>query len=77
MGFDVAEVKRYSRTFWQHARELADYDKIMARMARGEARRAQQSHLIELLKSTFSKYRDPMREVTLHDLLGATASSTW
>lgn len=78
VGFDLAEVKRYHKVFWKRYTELEDHEKIEARLQRGDARREKQKHLIELLKTTFSPYKDPLREVSINDLVGGTSTlSTW
>jgi len=73
VGRPESEVKQYHAVFWRKYKTLPEWEKVIARVERGDKRREAQKDAIALLKSTFSDF-DPIR-TNIADLVGSSNSS--
>lgn len=61
-----AEVRAYSNAFWARGpSELAEWDKVLARIEEGEAKLAKQSDNERLLRKKVATYRNPREQIKL------------
>ncbi|GAM19037.1 hypothetical protein SAMD00019534_022120 [Acytostelium subglobosum LB1] len=62
----LAEVREYSTVFWKRCKELADYDKILARVTKGEERLAKHQDTIDSLNRKVTKYKSPWQQLKIN-----------
>lgn len=60
------EVEEYYNVFWKRYKEMSDWDKIVARIEKGEQRIVRQAKNAELLHRKVSGFADPLNTLRLN-----------
>ncbi|PKY59332.1 hypothetical protein RhiirA4_550336 [Rhizophagus irregularis] len=64
-GKTVKEVRAYAEVFWDRYRELPNYEEIISKVERGEAKLQQTADIQELIKSKVKYYRQPGHQLQI------------
>ncbi|KAI9203985.1 SNF2 family N-terminal domain-containing protein [Polychytrium aggregatum] len=64
-GKDPEEVRRYSQVFWSRYKELADWEKLVARIEEGEAKLQKQQEIQDMLTARIGKLRLPLQQLKI------------
>ncbi|CAL5219362.1 g1181 [Coccomyxa viridis] len=64
-GKTEEEVRAYSKTFWERHTELADHDRIIKNIERGEQRIQRQQDIMTAIAAKLERYRNPWQELKL------------
>ncbi|ORX79706.1 hypothetical protein K493DRAFT_243417, partial [Basidiobolus meristosporus CBS 931.73] len=64
-GKSLEEVEAYAKVFWERCQELAEHEKIIANIEKGEARLKRQDEIQDQLTSKISQYRLPLQQLKL------------
>ncbi|CAG8558323.1 7083_t:CDS:10 [Paraglomus brasilianum] len=64
-GKTFEEVSAYAEVFWERYRELPNYEEIIAKIDRGEARLRQTMEIQMLLEAKVAKYRSPLSQMQI------------
>ncbi len=75
VGLPEDQVLKYHTQFWKRYKELPEWEKLTARIERGEKRRENQKGAIDLLKTHFSNM-DEEKIAQMMDLIGSASSSS-
>ncbi|KAL1916815.1 uncharacterized protein VTP21DRAFT_5519 [Calcarisporiella thermophila] len=61
----VADIKKYSKVFWDRYQEIEDWERIIAKIERGESERDKQNEVQSLLQNVVSAYRMPLQQLRI------------
>ncbi|KAJ3001472.1 hypothetical protein HKX48_002851, partial [Thoreauomyces humboldtii] len=64
-GKTPAEVKQYAAVFWKRHKELADYEKIIANIEKGESRLRKTQEIQDALTAKVKQHRAPLQQLRL------------
>ncbi|KAJ1564385.1 hypothetical protein HK096_008242, partial [Nowakowskiella sp. JEL0078] len=64
-GKTIEEVTEYSKVFWERCTELADYEKIVGNIERGELKLQKIVEVQEALGEKLAMYRAPLQQLRL------------
>jgi len=62
-GKDEAEVRRYAEAFWERGEELADWNKLVAKIEEGEKRLERQHDINRAIQLKVKRYKNPLFEM--------------
>ncbi|KAJ1918184.1 chromatin remodeling complex Adenosinetriphosphatase [Mycoemilia scoparia] len=74
-GKDPKRVKEYHKVFWSRYKELADADRLISAVERGEARLSKQQETQQLLTQKIKGCTDPMRDLRIPYSSGGASSA--
>ncbi|KAG0296510.1 hypothetical protein BGZ96_009329 [Linnemannia gamsii] len=64
-GKTLAEVKAYSKVFWKRYTEIADHERIIAAIEKGESKLQKQSDIQDQLRSVIQRHRQPLQQLKI------------
>ena len=64
-GKTEEEIKAYAKVFWKRTHELADEEKIVKTIEKGEARIQRQTDILNAIAAKLERYKNPMVEMKL------------
>ena len=64
-GKTEAEVSKYSKKFWKNYTDLADAERIIKNIERGELRIKRQQDIMSALAAKLDRYKNPWQELRL------------
>lgn len=64
-GKTEAEVRAYAKTFWKRTAELADEEKIIKTIEKGEHRIQRQQDIMNAIATKLERYKNPMVELKI------------
>ncbi|KAG0269304.1 hypothetical protein DFQ27_003988 [Actinomortierella ambigua] len=64
-GKTLQEVKKYSKAFWQRYEEIADHERIIANIEKGESKLQRQSDIQEQLSAKVRRHRVPLQQLKI------------
>ncbi|KAK9722597.1 chromatin remodeling complex Adenosinetriphosphatase [Basidiobolus ranarum] len=64
-GKSLEEIEAYSKVFWERYHELADHERIISNIEKGEARLKRQDEIQGQLTAKISQYRLPLQQLKL------------
>ncbi|KAG2445911.1 hypothetical protein HXX76_000514 [Chlamydomonas incerta] len=59
------EVREYAKVFWQRYRELADYEKVIKNIERGEQKIQRQQDIMNAIAAKLERYKNPWQELKI------------
>jgi NifU-like protein involved in Fe-S cluster formation len=62
-GKTVEEVSKYSQVFWERIKELADYERIIASIEKGESRIQRIIETNNAISQKIAQYRVPLQQI--------------
>lgn len=65
-GKTLEEVKKYSKVFWARYKEIADYERQIAKIERGESELEKMADIQEQLTEKISRHRIPLQQLKIH-----------
>ncbi|KNC98614.1 uncharacterized protein SPPG_06295 [Spizellomyces punctatus DAOM BR117] len=67
-GKTASEVKQYAAVFWKRFREIADYEKIIANIEKGEAKLKRTQEIQDALTAKVRQHRAPLQQLKIQYL---------
>ncbi|KAF9411104.1 hypothetical protein BGZ94_001429 [Podila epigama] len=64
-GKTLAEVRKYSKVFWQRYEEIADHERIIAAIEKGESKLQRQSDIQDQLTAVVHRHRVPLQQLKI------------
>ncbi|KAF9919263.1 hypothetical protein FBU30_011082 [Linnemannia zychae] len=64
-GKTLAEVKAYSKVFWKRYTEIADHERIIAAIEKGESKLQKQSDIQDQLRAVIQRHRQPLQQLKI------------
>ncbi|KAF9321074.1 hypothetical protein BG003_003837 [Podila horticola] len=64
-GKTLAEVRAYSKVFWQRYDEISDHERIIAAIEKGESKLQRQSDIQEQLTAVVHRHRVPLQQLKI------------
>ncbi|KAG0240833.1 hypothetical protein BGX31_001630 [Mortierella sp. GBA43] len=64
-GKTLAEVKAYSKVFWKRYEEIADHERIIAAIEKGESKLQRQSDIQDQLSVVIHRHRVPLQQLKI------------
>ena len=64
-GKTLDEVKKYSKVFWARYQEIADHEKIIAAIERGEAKLQRKQEIQDILTAKVNSCKNPQQQLKL------------
>ncbi|KAG0340855.1 hypothetical protein BG004_006257 [Podila humilis] len=64
-GKTLEEVKAYSKVFWKRYKEIADHERIIAAIEKGESKLQRQSDIQEQLSAVVHRHRAPLQQLKI------------
>jgi len=64
-GKTFDEVKKYSKVFWNRCNELADYEKVIGAIERGEGKLKRKDEIQAHLTSKVKRYKNPLQQLKI------------
>jgi SWI/SNF-related matrix-associated actin-dependent regulator of chromatin subfamily A member 5 len=65
-GKTLEQVKQYAAVFWERYKEIADHERLINNIERGEAKLKRQTELQEYLSEKVSRYRYPLHQLKIN-----------
>ncbi|KAI8393737.1 SNF2 family N-terminal domain-containing protein [Radiomyces spectabilis] len=65
-GKTLDEVKKYSKVFWSRYKEIADYDRQISKIEKGENELEKQAEIQEQLTEKVARHRMPLQQLKIH-----------
>ncbi|KAI8991572.1 SNF2 family N-terminal domain-containing protein [Mycotypha africana] len=62
----LEEVKKYSKVFWSRYKEIADYERHISKIERGENELEKQAEIQQALTDKVQQYRVPLQQIKIH-----------
>ncbi|EHA48348.1 hypothetical protein MCOR27_004146 [Pyricularia oryzae] len=72
VGKTAAEIKAYSKVFWQRYTEIADYHKYIKTIEDGEEKLRKIEHQRKMLRKKMSQYRVPLQQLKINYSVSTT-----
>ncbi|KAI8597383.1 SNF2 family N-terminal domain-containing protein [Dissophora ornata] len=64
-GKTLTEVKEYSKVFWKRYKEIADHERIIAAIEKGESKLQRQSDIQDQLSAVIHRHRVPLQQLKI------------
>ncbi|KAF8933683.1 hypothetical protein BGZ47_010762 [Haplosporangium gracile] len=64
-GKTLAEVKAYSKVFWKRYTEIADHERIITAIEKGESKLQKQSDIQDQLRAVIQRHRQPLQQLKI------------
>ena len=65
-GKTLDEVKKYSKAFWSRYKEIADYERHITKIERGESELEKMADIQEQLTEKVQRHRVPLQQLKIH-----------
>lgn len=65
-GKTLDEVKKYAKVFWARYKEIADYERHITKIERGESELEKMADIQEQLTEKISRHRVPLQQLKIH-----------
>eukprot|EP00741_Cyanophora_paradoxa_P007456 tig00000128_g7211.t1 len=64
-GKTPEEVREYHKVFWKRYQEIADYEKIIKQIEKGEQKLRRRDEMMEIVRAKVARYRNPLHELKI------------